>query len=542
MKSCLDLFFVLFVAAIIDYGGNVNAEIYAELDHGSPSTSFHDEESISPLVPGHRGEHFLNQLGAIAHQENYNTAEKQSTKNPTRVKYLEAKILATPVYIAFNVRSIRSISPSEESYQLRCHVYMMWGVNFDKDPLWAQFKSSLYEKAVPLEYYALKDGEMEALAKAINLPTFRFANAKEVQETDSPSIRVYANNGNGTGIGTKSSMVMWNQGFQVVLANNFPLQEFPFDYQTLLVSMRQDDSRSWDMYNFTVAIVQFNVEALHMAEWDLYEPSVRRGSPGHKEAKIHLHVRRDPGFFITNVCMIIGMLSATGLIVFTLGTDDLNDRINVILTLLLTAVAFKFVIADAIPKVGYSTRVDSFVILNMGFLFAQIVMCAIAHHFEHGVHEDDADDAESPSHLMATHLPYIFQLSESELELRVKLNYLIGELDEFDLELPSLLTMAQKKKVRNLRWEMKKTKDAIHDFASSHWTVNQFMFVSNLVTFGCINGWWCYSIYQGIDKISGISLEEEVGRNWYALSFANPSFLLPPGSTKRCVGNCPAGW
>lgn len=75
---------------------------------------------------------------------------------------------------------------------------------------------------------------------------------------------------------------------------------------------------------------------------------------------MYLHVRREPGFFVINVCLIIGMLCAKGLIVFSLGTDDLNDRINVILTLLLTAVAFKFVIADTIPKVGYSTLIGKY--------------------------------------------------------------------------------------------------------------------------------------------------------------------------------------
>jgi len=118
-----------------------------------------------------------------------------------------------------------------------------------------------------------------------------------------------------------------------------------------------------------MTIVQFNVEALLMAEWKVYEPQVSRGTPGHKEAKVFLRVQREPGFFVTNVCAIIGALCATGLIVFALGTDDLNDRINVILTLLLTAVAFKFVIADAIPKVGYSTLIDDFVLYNVSSLY-----------------------------------------------------------------------------------------------------------------------------------------------------------------------------
>ena len=102
----------------------------------------------------------------------------------------------------------------------------------------------------------------------------------------------------------------------------------------------------------------------------------------------------------------------------TVGTDDLNDRINVILTLLLTAVAFKFVIADAIPKVGYSTLIDDFVLYNMAFLFGQLFLCIVLHKLEHGGHDDDDDDEESPSHLMATHLS-LFHLTDDELKLRM---------------------------------------------------------------------------------------------------------------------------
>ena len=38
-------------------------------------------------------------------------------------------------------------------------------------------------------------------------------------------------------------------------------------------------------------------------------------------------------------------------------------------------VAFKFVIADALPKVTYSTLMDWFILSNMAFLFATAVIC-----------------------------------------------------------------------------------------------------------------------------------------------------------------------
>ena len=208
----------------------------------------HDAESISPIHP-RIGEHFLNQL-ALKGGSNPNTDTASSEADSSTLTSAITRSTATPVYITLNVRSIRSIDASEESYQLRCHLYLMWGVDFVNDPEWSPFKANLHDKALPLEYYPISDEEVKELSSKVTLPSFRFANAKEVTPTDeAPSLRVYSNDGSGSGLGKDTSYIMWNQGFELTLSTHFPLHNFPFDTQELLVSMRQDDSRSWVSIN-----------------------------------------------------------------------------------------------------------------------------------------------------------------------------------------------------------------------------------------------------------------------------------------------------
>jgi len=107
-----------------------------------------------------------------------------------------------------------------------------------------------------------------------------------------------------------------------------------------------------------------------MAEWVAHEPKVERGSPPHKASLVRLQVARRPQYYVNNIVGIITMLSLLGFLVFFLPVGDLADRINLILTLLLTAVAFKFVVAESIPRLGYQTHIDSFVLYNMIFLFS----------------------------------------------------------------------------------------------------------------------------------------------------------------------------
>jgi len=107
-----------------------------------------------------------------------------------------------------------------------------------------------------------------------------------------------------------------------------------------------------------------------MTEWVAHEPTVERGSPPHKASLVRLQVARRPQYYVNNIVGIITMLSLLGFLAFFLPVGDLGDRINLILTLLLTAVAFKFVVAESIPRLGYQTHIDSFVLYNMFFLFS----------------------------------------------------------------------------------------------------------------------------------------------------------------------------
>ena len=58
-----------------------------------------------------------------------------------------------------------------------------------------------------------------------------------------------------------------------------------------------------------------------------------------------------------------------GLTVFGIGTNDLGARSQVSLTLLLTAVAYKFVIQETLPKVSYATMLDLYINFCFAFLF-----------------------------------------------------------------------------------------------------------------------------------------------------------------------------
>ena len=99
------------------------------------------------------------------------------------------------------------------------------------------------------------------------------------------------------------------------------------------------------------------------------------------------------------------------------------------------------------------------------------------------------------------------------------------------------------KKIRKLRQEINDTKDKIHEKINTHWTVNQFGFAFSIFVFLTINLLWFYNVSNASDGAE-IEIVAEKSRNWYAFSYANPSFLPTPGDDTRCTvtKNCSAGW
>ena len=88
-----------------------------------------------------------------------------------------------------------------------------------------------------------------------------------------------------------------------------------------------------------------------------------------------------------NMCFSLFVIDV---MVFTghgMGIGDLGDRLGVNLTLLLTAMAFKWVLNDSIPNVPYLTTMEKYVIASFAMLFFQGVafwMISDAYHYRCG--------------------------------------------------------------------------------------------------------------------------------------------------------------
>ncbi|CAE8680844.1 unnamed protein product [Polarella glacialis] len=152
---------------------------------------------------------------------------------------------------------------------------------------------------------------------------------------------------------------------------DFSLQRFPYDSHILSIHLRSVLAGK----SMELVPVREWVNLKHepqLVDFDIYDPPCASLSYeeehecGRHRVIISIAIQRKAFAHEIN---IIGILFLLNMISFTsFLMESLADQMSVSLTLLLTAVAFKFVIADKLPPVSYLTTMDVYLLSVFCFL------------------------------------------------------------------------------------------------------------------------------------------------------------------------------
>jgi hypothetical protein len=88
---------------------------------------------------------------------------------------------------------------------------------------------------------------------------------------------------------------------------------------------------------------------------------------------VKVWAERNPSYYAVNVIGVMFLIVQSNSLVYTVPVHDTADRSSIAFTLLLTAVAYKFVVAADLPKIGYLTLLDKYIVLSFGVLALGIV-------------------------------------------------------------------------------------------------------------------------------------------------------------------------
>ncbi|XP_059178683.1 cys-loop ligand-gated ion channel-like isoform X3 [Physella acuta] len=163
---------------------------------------------------------------------------------------------------------------------------------------------------------------------------------------------------------------------------NLELDDFPFDVQDLTVTVASEfpytevevvedfenhhmvnkqsfvDEQEWHLYSHTECIQR-------ELTIDQFDPSVRRSA-----VSVKCRAARRPGYFVWNIFMITFLICTLSFATFSVEKDLPQNRLQLSFTLVLTAVAFKSVVNQSLPRISYLTYMDKYLLASMFMMSA----------------------------------------------------------------------------------------------------------------------------------------------------------------------------
>ena len=170
----------------------------------------------------------------------------------------------------------------------------------------------------------------------------------------------------------------------------FELECFPFDRQILKVMMTTNNCAFME-YNEAVGycfvdcprydpddnseepcngnnLVLYELSAWELDDFKIYtyysrdedEDELVENVKTTRTIELRAYMTRQPEFYIYNVVLTTFLIVMCNMSVVTIPIEDFTDRMSITMTLLLTMVAFKFVLVNWVPVVPYLTYLDKY--------------------------------------------------------------------------------------------------------------------------------------------------------------------------------------
>ncbi|XP_076465747.1 cys-loop ligand-gated ion channel-like [Babylonia areolata] len=199
----------------------------------------------------------------------------------------------------------------------------------------------------------------------------------------------------------REAFVLEKRRVKADFAENLELQNFPFDMQhlSILITSQLSES-SLELLEDGEELSSVNLLSfVDEQEWNVRDiveaiPETRCrefSSVQHKFPMITVrtYAIRRAGFFVWNVLAIMVLICSLSLCTFSVDRKLPQNRLQLSFTLVLTGIAFKFVVGQSLPKISYLTVLDKYILGSMVLMHVVSVWHAIITRFKN--HPDLAD-------------------------------------------------------------------------------------------------------------------------------------------------------
>ena len=179
--------------------------------------------------------------------------------------------------------------------------------------------------------------------------------------------------------------------FNVTIEHQMAFHRFPFDRQLVRIEFRnygieyvswpknpKDPNEYWAAPNMWMKDKEWSqhetVATYHNEDWKVEGVDAYNCSDGPVQTRFitDIAVGRNASYYVNNCCLVIYVICLLACSVVACDLTDFGVRGSLTFTLLLTLVAFKFVINEFVPKISYLTLLDAYTAVGLLMLVAEI--------------------------------------------------------------------------------------------------------------------------------------------------------------------------
>ncbi len=178
--------------------------------------------------------------------------------------------------------------------------------------------------------------------------------------------------------------VLLHQAFKASIPTRFDLHTFPLDSHKLTIVFESPlyEQSDVEILAKEIRLTDTQVENQVPNGWHLKGLSTSSGSkiyPSIQEtyarAEFKIEVLRDSHYYSWAVVLPLILIVATAWTTFWMETNEFSTQVGVVITSLLTIVAFKISIDSALPPLSYMTRIDLLFVLCQLSVFSTLLLC-----------------------------------------------------------------------------------------------------------------------------------------------------------------------
>eukprot|EP00484_Ammonia_sp_Unknown_P011356 CAMPEP_0197078392 /NCGR_PEP_ID=MMETSP1384-20130603/213097_1 /TAXON_ID=29189 /ORGANISM="Ammonia sp." /LENGTH=421 /DNA_ID=CAMNT_0042517259 /DNA_START=84 /DNA_END=1349 /DNA_ORIENTATION=- len=267
------------------------------------------------------------------------------------------------------IKNLSDINLVDQTFRVQFHVYTQWLLS-DADA----------------ERY--KNCEQEKKEEFKTSLKFEIVNAKEIS-MEHEQARIQQDKMQPDKLSCRQKVLI-----DAICNEQYELQSFPFDVQDLTLDFKPtakdytfvpmnwgDGSAFWSI---NPSPVLFEEYALQRCVVEFYRDNGKNskaaGGKGYSHCVVRMKLERNARYYILNYFSIIGLINLgafTSFGFYEISVDSLGDRMGLLVTLILAAVAEQLLITSGLPNLQYLTLLDVYSLSNFLFLVLLTIVSSI---------------------------------------------------------------------------------------------------------------------------------------------------------------------